>query len=64
MHTEFDTRNVSFKMAGNAGPAARSPYLLRFDEEERGKGVYITRKGEKESGVRGDPAEMQMASVP
>jgi hypothetical protein len=44
--------------------ATRSPHLLHFDEEERGKRVYITLQWQNESGIRGDPAEMQMAIVP
>jgi hypothetical protein len=60
----FDTPPTSFKMLGNADLATRSPYLLHFDEEERGKRVYITLQWENESGVRGDPAEMQMAIIP
>jgi hypothetical protein len=39
--------------------ATRSPHLLHFQEEDRGKTVYISLQWQNESGIRGDPTEMQ-----
>jgi hypothetical protein len=44
--------------------ATRSPHLLRFEEHERGKTVYIAMQWQSESGERGDPTEIQGAIVP
>ncbi|MDR1565820.1 MAG: hypothetical protein LBS48_00875, partial [Treponema sp.] len=60
----FDTPPESLKAMTNTVLATRSPHLLHFDEEERGKRVYITLQWQNESGIRGDPAEMQMAVIP
>jgi hypothetical protein len=60
----FDTPPESFKELTGHCLATRSPHLLSFEEEERGKKVYITLQWQNESGVLGDPAEMQMAIIP
>jgi hypothetical protein len=44
--------------------ATRSPHHLHFEEEDRGKTVYICLQWQNESGVRGDPTEIQWAIVP
>jgi hypothetical protein len=44
--------------------ATRTPHLLRFQEEDRGKRVYISMQWQNESGERGDFAEIQSAVVP
>ena len=44
--------------------ATRSPHLLRFKEEDRGKTVYIAMQWQNESGVKGDYTEMQSTIVP
>jgi hypothetical protein len=44
--------------------ATRSPHLLHFTEEERGKTVYVALQWQNESGVRGDYTEMLSTIVP
>jgi hypothetical protein len=44
--------------------ATRTPFLLHFTEEERGKTVYIAMEWQNESGERGDPTEIQSTVVP
>jgi hypothetical protein len=44
--------------------ATRTPFLLHFGEEDRGKTVYIAMEWQSESGERGDPTEIQPAIVP
>jgi hypothetical protein len=44
--------------------ATRTPHLLHFAEEDRGKTVYIALQWQNESGVRGDSTEMQSAIIP
>jgi hypothetical protein len=44
--------------------ATRTPHLLRFTEEDRGKTVYIALQWQNESGVRGDSTEIQWAIIP
>jgi hypothetical protein len=44
--------------------ATRTPHLLHFKEEDRGKTVYIALQWQNESGVRGDYTEIQSAIVP
>jgi hypothetical protein len=44
--------------------ATRTPHLLRFTEEERGKTVYVAMQWQNESGERGDFTDIQSAIVP
>jgi hypothetical protein len=44
--------------------ATRTPHLLHFEEEDRGKTVYLAMQWQNESGVRGDYTEIQSAVVP
>ena len=44
--------------------ATRTPHLLRFREEDRGKTVYVALQWQNESGERGDYTEMLSAIVP
>jgi hypothetical protein len=50
--------------AGSTELATRTPFLLRFKEEHRGKTVYIALQWQNESGDRGDYTEIQSAIVP
>ncbi|MDR0403194.1 MAG: hypothetical protein LBH35_06355, partial [Treponema sp.] len=49
---------------GHAELATRSPHLLRFREEDRGKRVYIAMQWQNESGVKGDFTEIQSTIIP
>jgi hypothetical protein len=44
--------------------ATRTPYLLRFGEEDRGKTVYVALLWQNESGEKGDFTEIESAIVP
>ena len=44
--------------------ATKSPFYLRFREEDRGKTVYIALQWQNETGVRGDYTEIQSAIIP
>jgi hypothetical protein len=44
--------------------ATKSPHPLRFEEEDRGKTVYVALQWQNESGVRGDFTEIQSAIIP
>jgi hypothetical protein len=44
--------------------ATRTPHLLHFAEEDRGKTVYFSMQWQNESGERGDFTEIQSAIVP
>jgi hypothetical protein len=44
--------------------ATRTPYILRFTEEDRGKTVYIALQWQNESGVRGDFTAIESAIIP
>jgi hypothetical protein len=65
----FDTPPASPELliSGESGGtilATRTPCLLSFKEEYRGKTVYIALQWQNESGVRGDYTEMQSAIIP
>jgi hypothetical protein len=51
-------------LKGRTELATRTPHLLHFAEEDRGKTVYIALQWQNESGVRGDYTEVQSAIVP
>ncbi|MDR0719377.1 MAG: hypothetical protein LBF78_07045 [Treponema sp.] len=44
--------------------ATRTPFILQFKEEDRGKTVYITMQWQTEGGVLGHPSEIQSAIIP
>jgi hypothetical protein len=44
--------------------ATRTPHLLHFEEEDRGKTVYIAMVWQSESGELGDPTEIQSVVIP
>jgi hypothetical protein len=44
--------------------ATHTPYLLHFEEADRGKTVYIAMQWQNESGARGEFTEIQSAVIP
>jgi hypothetical protein len=44
--------------------ATRSPHVLYFQEEDRGKTVYISLQWQNESGGKGDFTAVQTAIIP
>lgn len=44
--------------------ASRTPHILRFDETERGKTVYIALQWQNERGITGPWSEIQSAVIP
>jgi hypothetical protein len=51
-------------LKGRTELATRTPHLLHFAEEDRGKTVYVAMQWQNESGVRGEYTEVQSAIVP
>jgi hypothetical protein len=59
-----DTPITTPEMLDHTELATKSPHILHFAEEYRGKTVYIAMQWQNESGVRGDFGEVQSAVIP
>jgi hypothetical protein len=60
----LDTPPVEPEALRRSELATRSPHLLHFREEDRGKRVYIAMQWQNESGVKGDFTEIQSTIIP
>jgi hypothetical protein len=59
-----NTPITSPKLLDHTELATKSPFILYFDEEDRGKTVYIALQWQNEGGVRGDYSEIECAIIP
>jgi hypothetical protein len=48
----------------NSVLATRTPHILEFTEQDRGKTVYIAMRWQNEKGRKGPPSEIQSAIIP
>jgi hypothetical protein len=48
----------------NSVLATRTPHILEFTEQDRGKTVYIAMRWQNEKGRKGPPSEIQWAIIP
>jgi hypothetical protein len=60
----LDHPPLSLKELINSALATRTPYILEFSEQDRGKTVYIAMRWQNEKGRKGPPSEIQSAIIP
>ncbi|MDR2193910.1 MAG: hypothetical protein LBP19_05505 [Treponema sp.] len=60
----FDASPKDPKKLPHTELATRSPHILEFEEEQRGKTAYLAMQWQNETGKRGDYTEIQSAIVP
>ncbi|MDR2068863.1 MAG: hypothetical protein LBP71_03235, partial [Spirochaetaceae bacterium] len=60
----LDAPPADEKALTNTVLATRTPHVLEFTEEERGKTVYVCLQWQNEKGERGRPSEIQSAVIP
>jgi hypothetical protein len=60
----FDSPPANQKQLASTVLATASPHVLEFEEEDRGKRVYIAMQWQNERGVRGNYTDMQSAIIP
>jgi hypothetical protein len=60
----LDAPPADEKALNNTMLATRTPHVLEFTEEERGKTVYIALQWQNEKGERGRHSEIQSAIIP
>jgi hypothetical protein len=60
----FETPPANQKQLANTALATASPHVLEFEEEDRGKRVYIAMQWQNERGQRGNYTDIPSAIVP
>jgi hypothetical protein len=60
----LDAPPANASLLRNTALATRTPHILTFGEEDRGKTVYIAMQWQNEKGHRGKFSEIQWAVIP
>jgi hypothetical protein len=64
IHHVSETPPTSDKEFSDHVMASRTPFVLHFDEAERGKRVYVALAWQNERGIRGEWSEYNWAIIP